>query len=82
MGNVYNRLLQHNAPTTRGLTCCKILLRHWALRKLLSTKLPLGGEGGGVNHIWLVAYYLLSDVYNLNLNDCLLYTLRSLSKYL
>ena len=47
MGNVYNKLLQHNTPTARGLTCCKILLRHWALRKLWFTKLPFGGGGGG-----------------------------------
>ena len=52
-GNVYNRLLPSNAPTARGLTCCKILVRHLAFRKSWSTKLPLGGE---VNHIWLVAY--------------------------
>ena len=43
MGNVYNRPLQLNAARVRGLTCCKILARHWALRKIRSTKFPLGG---------------------------------------
>ena len=39
-GKVYHRLLQRNTPTAIWLTCCKILLRHWAFRKLWSTKLP------------------------------------------
>ena len=55
MGNVYNRPLQLSAAIVRGLTCCKILARHWALRKIRSTKFPLGG-GGEVNHIQPVVY--------------------------
>ena len=47
MGNVYNRLLQHHALTARGLTCCKMLLIHWALRKSWFTKLAMVGGGGG-----------------------------------
>ena len=62
LGNVCNRLLQLNAAIVRGLTCCKILARHWALRKIWSTKFPLGGE---VNHIQPVAYtVVLFDFWN------------------
>ena len=32
------------AAIVRGLTCCKILARHWALRKIWSTKFPWGGK--------------------------------------
>ena len=53
-GNVCNRLLELNAAIVRGLTCCKILARHWASRKIRSTEFPHGG--GGVNHIQQVAY--------------------------
>ena len=41
-----NRLLQVNASIARGLTYCKILASHWAIRKIWSTKLPLASEGG------------------------------------
>ena len=42
-GNIRNRLLQGNAATYRGPTCCKMLVRQWASRKIWSTKIPLGG---------------------------------------
>ena len=45
-GNVCNRLLQVNAAIARGLTCCKILARHRTLRKIWSTKFPLGRGWG------------------------------------
>ena len=63
LGNVCNRLLHLNAAIVRGLTCCKILARHWASRKIRSTKFPLGGE---VNHIQPVAYsdQVLEITYN------------------
>ena len=61
--NVCNRLLQLNAAIVRRITSCKILARHWASRKIWSTKFPLGGGGGGVNHTQPVAYrfYLSYD---------------------
>ena len=52
-------LLQLNAAIVRGLTCCKIVARHWALRKIWSIKFPLGGE---VNHIQPVAYHVRHKV--------------------
>ena len=47
MGNVYNRLLQHNAPTATSKTL--------GFKKIMVYKTPPGRGGGGVNHIWLVA---------------------------
>ena len=54
IGNICNGLLFGNASIARGLTCCKKLARHEALRKSWSTKFPLWG---GVNHIWPPAYF-------------------------
>ena len=49
IGNICNGLLLGNATLVRVLTCCKILVRQWALRKAWSPKFPLVGE---VNHVW------------------------------
>ena len=57
-GNLCNRLLQLNAAIVRGLTCCKIIARHLALRKIWSTKFHLGE----VNHIQPVAYELRNEL--------------------
>ena len=45
-GYYSNRLLQVNAAVARELTCCKILVRHWAIReKKMVYKIPRGGGG-------------------------------------
>ena len=46
MGNVYNRLILYKTLIARERTCCKIFVRHLALRKLWSTILPLERSGG------------------------------------
>ena len=46
MGNVYNKLMLCKTVIARELTCCKILVRHFALRKLWSTSLPIEERGG------------------------------------
>ena len=42
-GSVCIRLLQLNAAIVRGLTCCKTIVKQWALRKIWPTKFPLVG---------------------------------------
>ena len=46
MGNVYNRLILCKTQIARKRTCCKIFVRHLALRKLWFTILPLERKGG------------------------------------
>ena len=46
MGNVYNRLILCKTLIARERTCCKIFVRHLALRKLWSTMFPLERSGG------------------------------------
>ena len=46
MGNVYNRLILCKTLIARERTCCKIFVRHVALRKLWPTILPLERSEG------------------------------------
>ena len=46
MGNVYNRLILCKALIVRELICCKIFVRHLALRNLWSTKLSIERRRG------------------------------------
>ena len=46
MGNVYNRLMLCKTLIARELTCCKIFVRHLAVRTLWSTILPIERMGG------------------------------------
>ena len=46
LGNVYNRLILCKTLIARELACCKIFVRHLALRKLWPTILPIEGRGG------------------------------------
>ena len=46
MGNGYDRLILCKTIIARELTCCKIFVRHLALRKLWSTILFLEKKGG------------------------------------
>ena len=46
MGNVYNRLILYKTLIARERTYCKIFVRHFALRKLWSTILPIERSGG------------------------------------
>ena len=50
MGNVYNRLILCKTLIARERTCCKISVRHLALRKLWSTILTLK-RGGGIPYL-------------------------------
>ena len=53
-------LLQPNAAIVRGLTCCKILARHWTSRKILSTKFRLGERltsSSQWSYMLIFAYY-------------------------
>ena len=55
IGNIFNGLLLRNATLVSVLTCCRILVRHWALRKSWSPKFAMGE----VNHIWPAVYYII-----------------------
>ena len=46
MGNVYNRLILCKTLIARKLICCKIFVRHLALRKLWSKILSIERRGG------------------------------------
>ena len=46
MGNVYNRLILCKTLIARELACCKIFVRHLALRKLWSSILSIEKRGG------------------------------------
>ena len=59
MGNIYNRLSQRNAPIAKWPTCCKILVRHQAIRISWSTKFPLGGGSKTPSSSWPI------DLWNL-----------------
>ena len=46
MGNIYNKLMLHKTLIANELTCCKILERYLALRKLWSNSLLIEKRGG------------------------------------
>ena len=46
MGNVHNRLMLSKTLIARELICCKIFVKHLALRKLWCTILPIERMGG------------------------------------
>ena len=70
MGNIYNRLFLCKALINRELTCCKKIVRHLALRKLLSAQ-PI--RIGDIYHILFVVLFQFLDWVGVNSHSKIIY---------